>query len=127
MELDELLATAAIAPELRDAIEAYRRGQPQDRIATRGNPPRVKVERLLTKLLEEWGDQPLERLAIDAWSGCSNFTGKLTVEPGQRVINFDWDCAWKAREAGYVVYGMPDQQRAAQEFGYDCFRVFEQA
>jgi hypothetical protein len=119
------LEESAATPEFRAAVEAYRRGEPQDRLALHGRPPKVKVERVLTKLLEELPDQPIERIELDAHSGCSNFTGTLRVAPGDAVYRFDWDCAWKARQVGYVVYGMPDQGRAAMEFGYDCFRVFE--
>jgi len=62
---------------------------------------------------------------IEGRSGCSNFTGECRLEPGGVRITFDWDCAWKARVEGLTAYGFPDQQRAAQQFGYDCFRVFE--
>jgi hypothetical protein len=42
-------------------------------------------------------------------------------------VRFYWDCKWKAQEQGWTDYfGFPDQMRAAREFGYDCFRSWNQ-
>ena len=123
--LTALLARSAARDVLEPAWADYCAGRPQHVIQVQGRPPVVKVERLLTKLLVELPDEPLERIVVDARSGCSSFTGRLQLEPSGVTIEFDWDCAWKAQTVGYVSWGAPDQQRAAREFGYDCFRRFE--
>lgn len=123
--LTERMVRSAATDDFRAAIEAYLAGREQDRIEVAGYAPAIKVQRVLTMLLEQFPEHPIERVQVDGSSGCSNFTGSLRVEPGDLEIRFDWDCAWKAREAGLLVYGYPDQQRAAREYGYDCFRVFE--
>ena len=123
--LEGLLDESAATPEFRSAFEAWRRGRDQDRIVVRGYSPDIKVERFLTKLFEALPDEPIESVEIDGRSGCSNFTGHAVLQPGGVRVEFDWNCAWKAKDAGLTAYGFPDQQRAAQEFGYDCFRVFE--
>lgn len=120
----ERLAASAATAEFREALAAFGLGQPQDRLTVRGDAPLIKVQRVLTKLFEELPEHPIERVTIEARSGCSNYTGRLRVEPGGIEYEFDWDCEWKARQVGYVLLGWANQRRAAEEFGYDCFRVF---
>ncbi|NUP99428.1 MAG: hypothetical protein HUU35_06195 [Armatimonadetes bacterium] len=124
--LRQMIERSAVTDSFREAYYAWRNGEPQEALVVQGYAPPVKVERVLTKLLEAMPDLEIESVTIDGRSGCSNFTGHLVVQPGDVRIEFDWDCAWKARQAGYQMYGIPDQQRAAREFGYDCFRMFEE-
>jgi len=120
-----LLEQSAATDEFRAALAAWRHRRPQDRIEVLGYAPDIKVERFLTKLFEALPEQVIDSVVVDGRSGCSNFTGEATLEPGGVRVRFDWDCAWKAKVEGLTAYGFPDQQRAAMEFGYDCFRVFE--
>lgn len=124
-ELETLLDESAVTTAFRSALAAYRRGEPQDHIMVAGYAPPIKVERLLTKIVEELPDEVINTVQIDARSGCSNFTGRCVLQPSNVQITFDWDCAWKAEVEGLRSYGFPDQQRAVEEFGYDCFRIFE--
>jgi hypothetical protein len=88
--------------------------------------PAVKVLRVIAQLLETEPELEIRKVAIDARAGCSNFTGTINVNDGERSWRFDWDCRWRAEQEGwYTPSGAPDQVRAAHEFGYRCFRVFE--
>ena len=92
--------------------------------------PRIKVIRLINQLLNEHPEWAVDRLKIDARSGCSDFVGTVTVEGGgeTRTVEFAWDCRWRAEEQGWVdAYGFPDQIRAADEFGWNCFQRWQQA
>ncbi|MBI5155374.1 hypothetical protein HZA57_09070 [Candidatus Poribacteria bacterium] len=127
--LADLLAESACTAEFRAAAEEFAsRQNTNGRIAfNRGCPP-VKVLRVLCQLLETRPELAIERAEIEAESGCSDFRGTLRVTEGgcTHVIRFVWDCAWKAREMGWKTFwGDPDQQRAAREFGFRCFEVFE--
>ena len=86
--------------------------------------PRVKVVRLINQLLHAHPEWVVDRLRVDARSGCSDFIGTAVVEGGgqSRVIQFAWDCRWRAEQEGWVdAFGFPDQIRAADEFGWNCF------
>ena len=92
--------------------------------------PRIKVIRLINQLLNAHPEWVVDRLQIDARSGCSDFVGTVTVEGGgeTRVIEFAWDCRWRAEEQGWVdAYVFPDQIRAADEFGWNCFQRWQPA
>jgi hypothetical protein len=42
------------------------------------------------------------------------------------VIEFAWDCRWRAQQQGWVdAFGFPDQIRAADEFGWNCFQHWQ--
>ena len=89
--------------------------------------PAVKVVRVLTQLFSELPDCPIERIEVDARSGCSDYVGTVTVHVGDtaRVFDFAWDCRWRAAEAGWVDHwGEPDQVRAAREFDWRCFATW---
>jgi hypothetical protein len=89
------------------------------------NAPRIKVIRLINQLLNEHPEWAVERLRIDGRSGCSDFVGTVVVEGGgdARIIDFAWDCRWRAEQEGWLdAYGFPDQIRAADEFGWNCFQ-----
>jgi hypothetical protein len=92
--------------------------------------PRIKVIRLINQLLHAHPEWVVDRLRIDGRSGCSDFVGTVTVEGGgeTRVVEFAWDCRWRAEEQGWVdAYGFPDQIRAADEFGWNCFQRWQPA
>ena len=92
--------------------------------------PRIKVIRLINQLLYAHPEWVIDRLQIDARSGCSDFVGTVTVEGGgeTRVVEFAWDCRWRAEQQGWIdCYGFPDQIRAADEFGWDCFQRWQPA
>ncbi|CAN5799333.1 hypothetical protein BH23GEM7_BH23GEM7_38130 [soil metagenome] len=122
--LDQSQATAAF----REAVAHFlRTGQPSSAIQFSSRLPPVKIERALTKIIETYPDLSLERVEIDGTSGCEFFRGTATLSAGgeQRRVEFNWDCRWKAMQVGWTDYfGLPDQIRAAREFGYDCFRVW---
>lgn len=91
--------------------------------------PRIKVIRLINQLLHAHPEWVVDRLHIDGRSGCSDFVGTVTVEGGgeTRVVEFAWDCRWRAEQQGWVdAFGFPDQIRAADEFGWNCFQRWQQ-
>jgi hypothetical protein len=84
----------------------------------------VKVLRVLAQLFETAPELEVERVHVDAASGCADFRGVLTVEArsGTRAFDFVWDCHWRAVQEGWTdAFGLPDQIRAAREFGHRCF------
>jgi len=90
--------------------------------------PRIKVVRLINQLLHAHPEWVVDRLQVDARSGCSDFVGTAVVEGGgeSRVIRFAWDCRWRAEQEGWVdAFGFPDQIRAADEFGWNCFHRWQ--
>ena len=129
MKLREFLEQSQASAEFRDAIQSFLRdGRPNERLRFDLYSPPVKVERTLTKLLEQHPDLPIEQVEIEGSSGCEFYRGQLrvTTESDAHRIRFHWDCKWRAMQEGWTDYfGFPDQTRAAREFGYDCFRVWE--
>jgi hypothetical protein len=124
--LDALLDASQAAPAFKEAVRALSAKQSQARITSNFGAPPVKVLRVTMKLLEERPDLPIESLDVRGASGCSNFTGKAVAQPGPATIEFNWDCAWRAAEEGWKdAFGEPDQIRAAQTLGYQCFERFE--
>jgi hypothetical protein len=130
MKLIEFLEESAVSPSLRDAVRHFAvTGRAAESLSFPPNAPGVKVERTLTKLLEEYPDLPIERVEISGHSGCEFFRGEISVRSAQQAlrIRFEWNCKWKATEMGWFDYfGFPDQTRAAREFEHDCFRAWEQ-
>lgn len=91
--------------------------------------PRIKVLRVLAQLLHAAPDLPIERVRLDGRSGCSDFAGTIEVETAHGVRRFDfvWDCRWRAEQEGWRDWlGLPDQIRAAEEFGWRCFAVWSE-
>ncbi|HEX2716469.1 MAG TPA: hypothetical protein VHM67_02250 [Gemmatimonadaceae bacterium] len=129
MPLLSLLERAAVSEQLQREIRALtaRRFGPAPSgtaLVCHRTMPAVKVERVLTQLLAEVGHEPIERVEIDARSGCSDFSGTLevTVAGTRRTFDFVWDCRWRAEQEGWRDHwGEPDQIRAAREFGWQCF------
>jgi hypothetical protein len=128
--LDKALSASAATAEFKQAVLAYAEGKADAALikSNAGAPP-VKILRVITQLLVQYPREPIEAVQVDGASGCSDFRGTLKVRGGSvHTINFVWDCAWKAEQAGYKTFwGEPDQQKAAAEFGYDCFEVFAPA
>lgn len=126
--IETLLRHSAATPEFAGAVRAYVNGQQQtDRIQANPGAPPVKVLRVLSQLLAEHPDLPIESVQIEGQSGCADFVGQLAVRANgsSRRIQFAWDCQWKAAQEGLKTFwGDPDQQRAAREFGYQCFKEF---
>ncbi|HET7321212.1 MAG TPA: hypothetical protein VFI96_01875 [Longimicrobiaceae bacterium] len=124
--LERSRATAAFGEALRRFLQS---GRPEERL--RFDPhrsPPIKVARTLTMLLSAHPELEIDRVELDADSGCELYRGVLTAHTpdGARRIDFEWNCRWRALEQGWTDYfGFPDQSRAAREFGHDCFRVWE--
>ena len=121
--LEELLEQSAASPEFKEAVKRLEDGTGQELIRFNPQSPPVKVLRLVMKLLEEFPAMPLESLAIEAESGCSDYVGHAIAQPGALRFEFEWNCQWRAETMGWVdAFGDPDQIRASQTYGYQCFR-----
>jgi hypothetical protein len=108
-------------------VAAFCSGAPAPRVTVEGFAPRVKVQRLLMQLLAAEAELPITRVAVRGRSGCSDFSGEVKVETVSETLVFDfvWDCRWRAEQEGWIdCFGLPDQMRAAQEFGWQCFQVW---
>lgn len=126
--LDDILATSAAIEEFKQAVRDLESGKSQDLIRANSNSPPVKVLRTVMKMLEAYGEVPFESVEITAESSCSAYTGSAVAEPGGVRFDFDWDCEWRALQEGWRdAFGDPDQIRAAQTLGYQCFRKFEKS
>ncbi len=124
------LNAAAAHPEFKRAVLEYVRGGHASRIELEGYAPRVKVERVLTQLFHAHPTLPVERIKLRGRSGCSDFTGEITVFAGAEEIrySFSWCCSWKAEQQGWRDhFGFWDQARAAREFDWQCFQQWELA
>ena len=118
------LARSAATEEFKADVRAYLCHQPASRVAVARHSPRVKVARVLTQLLSSEPTLAIDRVHVEGVSGCSDFRGVVTVhaDEGSRSFDFAWCCHWKAIELGWTdAFGLPDQIRAAQEFGWECF------
>lgn len=128
MAIEHLISAARATPEFKDEVARYAHGAPVERIQTARHAPRVKVLRVLAQLLSEEPDLEVERVSIDAWSGCSDFRGTIAVTTPEGVcaFRFHWDCSWRAEQQGWFdAFQLPDQIRAAREFGWQCFSRWE--
>lgn len=130
MSLQTFLQRSRATEPFRDAVARFLRdGRANDRVGFQERSPAIKVERTLTKLLEAYPGLAIERVEIDGASGCEFYRGTATVFTAaeERRVHFHWDCKWKAEQEGWTDYfGFADQARAAREFGYDCFRSWEE-
>jgi hypothetical protein len=130
MPLRQLLERSRASEPFRAAVaEFLRTGRASERITFDPYSPPVKVERTLAKALEEYPELPLESIDVRGASGCEFFRGTAVLRAGgeERVVRFHWDCKWRAEQEGWKDwFGLPDQARAAREFGYDCFRIWEE-
>ena len=78
-ELLPYLEAAAAHPDFKREVIDFVRGGSATRIELEGYAPRVKVERVLTQLLHAHPDLAVERVALAARSGCSDFTGEIVA------------------------------------------------
>ena len=126
-DLHPYLDAAAAHPDFKREVLTFIGGGSSERIDLQGYAPRVKVERVLTQLLSAHPDLAIERIAMRARSGCSDFTGELVAytTAAEHRFEFTWCCAWRAEQEGWRdCFGFWDQQRAAREFGWDCFKTW---
>jgi hypothetical protein len=130
MPILDYLERSASSAAFRSAVEEFvQSGLPSEEVAFDVRCPPVKVERTLIKILEAYPSVPIERVTIDATSGCEFFTGRAEIEAetGTLAVRFEWNCRWKAEQLGWKDwFGFPDQTRAAREFGHDCFRTWRE-
>lgn len=130
MKLLHYLSESKATPEFAECVRLFiSESRANGRIEYSPGAPPVKIARTLTKVLEAYPDSVIERVAIDARSGCEFFRGEIEVTTSERTrrIEFHWDCRWKAEELGWKDYfGFPDQLRAAREYGHDCFRNWDE-
>ena len=127
MELQRLLNGSCAAKAFKADVASYFRGGAAPRIELARPAPPIKVQRLLLHLLEAEPHLEIERIRIEARSGCSDFRGLVRVETADAVQDFEftWCCRWRAEEAGFTdFFGHPDQIRAASEFQWRCFKVW---
>jgi hypothetical protein len=130
------MTTADLAPQSRashaflSALSTFRAtGRPNERISFDRLSPPVKVERTLAKVMVEYPDLAIESIEVRGSSGCEFFRGTAVIRTAaeERHVRFHWDCKWRAEQQGWTDYfGFPDQTRAAREFGYDCFRTWQE-
>jgi hypothetical protein len=130
------MTTADLAPQSRAthsflaALATFHAtGRPNERISFDRLSPPVKVERTLAKVLVEYPDLAIESIEVRGSSGCEFFRGTAVIRTAadERHVRFHWDCKWRAEQQGWTDYfGFPDQTRAAREFGYDCFRTWQE-
>ena len=121
----EILSRSFASERFKNDVRAYSARAEAPSITMTRNMPRIKVIRLVNQLLHAHPEWAIERLHIDASSGCSDFVGLVTVEGAgeSRTFEFAWDCRWRAEQQGWLdAYGFPDQIRAADEFGWNCFQ-----
>ena len=129
MPIDAKILTRSCATaRFKNDIVAFASRSDAPSITLVRNVPRIKVIRLINQLLHAHPEWVVDRLQVDARSGCSDFVGTAIVEGGgqSRVIQFAWDCRWRAEQEGWVdAFGFPDQIRAADEFGWNCFHRWQ--
>jgi hypothetical protein len=126
--METLLHTSRATADFKADVSRFLSGDRPDRVKVETYVPRVKVQRVLSQLLAAESGLEIEQVVIRGQSGCSDFVGSIDVQTssGSHVFDFVWCCRWRAENEGMVDYfGYPDQMRAAQEFGWDCFRTWE--
>lgn len=125
--LDDLLAASQAEAAFKAAVRSFEAGSLSPLISFFAGAPRVKVLRVVMKILHEYPDEPIKKIHVEGRSGCATFAGLATIQPGDKSFRFAWDCAWRANVSQLTnIWGIPDQVRAAREYGYQCFRGFEE-
>ena len=128
MTLDELIGQSLASRPFKEEVRRYVLGERVERIQVIRASPRIKVLRLISQVLAEEPSLEIEEVVVDAWSGCSDFWGRVVVATKEAtpVYRFRWDCSWRAVEQGwYDGFQFPDQIRAAREFDWRCFVMWE--
>ncbi|MGI8498214.1 MAG: hypothetical protein ACR2OG_11605 [Gemmatimonadaceae bacterium] len=125
--MSAIAATSRASAAFKSDVLRFTTAGTADRIQASRYMPPVKVARVLAQLLATESHLEVERVRIEAVSGCADFVGTIDVETptGSHRFHFEWDCRWRAVQQGYTDYfGLPDQIRAAQEFGWRCFKTW---
>ena len=128
VQLEQVLATSNAAENFKRAVRSFCETGAADPIQVEGFAPRIKVRRVLTQVLASEPELAIERIALRARSGCSDFVGTVQVHTASetRVFEFVWDCRWRAEQEGWTdCFGFPDQIRAAREYDWRCFLRWE--
>jgi hypothetical protein len=126
----QILARSCATDEFKADVLAFAARSEAPSITLTRHAPRIKVIRLINQLLHAHPEFAVERLRIDARAGCSDFVGTVLVEGGgdSRLFEFTWDCRWRAEQEGWLdAFGFPDQIRAADEFGWNCFHRWQES
>lgn len=127
-EIEALVRASRADDAFKQDLLAFAVGRPAPRVVLLRPAPRLKVLRLLTQLLDAEPTLCVGRVEVEGVSGCADFRGTVTVHcaEGTRVWRFRWDCRWRAEQEGmHDGWGLPDQSRAAREFGWRCFSQWE--
>ena len=127
MDLDACLAACRATAAFAADVRAYAEHREAPRITVVRGAPRVKVLRVVTQLVHAEPMLSLERVRIDGVSGCADYRGTVCAitSDGERAFTFVWDCSWRAAAEGWLDrHGLPDQARAAREFGWQCFAAW---
>ena len=125
-DLEALISQSSATEEFKEAVRGLDAGQTSPLIKTNTSAPRVKVMRVITKLLEAEPELAIRNVELRGASSCSGFRGDMKINDGEVLIDFNWDCAWRAEKEGWRdAFGYVDQGRAARQFGYQCFEKFD--
>jgi hypothetical protein len=127
MNIADFLDRSRATDAFRADLLAFAEHASADRVHLARPSPRVKVLRLVAQLVTQEPSLAIDRIVVDGRSGCSDFCGTLTVHASgeRRTYDFAWDCQWRAQQEGWEdCFGFPDQIRAAQTFGWDCFMTW---
>ena len=127
MDLDTLLAGSRATDEFKACVRQYSTVGKAPLIEVAGCSPPTKVLRVVAQLLDAEPGLRLERVRVSGSSGCSDYRGvaEAHVEGVVKRWSFVWCCKWRAVEQGWLDwFGLPDQMRAAREFGYRCFETW---
>lgn len=130
MNMEPLLAASGATDDFKDSVRQYSTHGKAPLVDAAAFAPPAKVLRVLAQLLDVEPGLRLERVRINANSGCSDFRGSVEAHADGvvRQWEFVWCCKWRAMEEGWVdFFGFPDQTRAAREFGYRCFETWMEA
>jgi hypothetical protein len=128
--MEPIISASGASAGFKEELRTFVAGGQVEAVVVQGFAPRVKVERVLVQLLTAEPELPIEKVVVKGRSGCSDFSGQVTVHTGSeaRVYEFTWCCRWRAEQEGWVDYfGFPDQQRAAREYGWQCFETWKLA
>ena len=129
MQLEHILAQSAATRRFKADVRSFMQTGAASRVEAQAFAPRIKVLRVIAQLLATESELSVDGVRINASSGCSDFAGvvDVTCDDGTRRFEFVWDCRWRAQQEGWTdCFGFPDQIRAAQEFEWRCFRLWQE-
>ena len=124
-EIEALLHASRAGEAFKRDLLAFAVGRPAERVVLLRPAPRLKVLRLLTQLLDAEPALCVDRVAdrgIQRLQRLPRAPSPCHCADAARVWRFRWDCRWRAEQEGWHdAWGLPDQSRAAREFGWRCF------